>query len=103
MAADSDGQRFGEFAYAVVQPSRDFALIRLDPGVKASPEMCHFGAPRGLYSTDTDTAVVLRYYGNGRATRRRGARPHRGGTGHARPGSHPCRRSWLCRATRAPA
>ncbi len=65
VAADSDGQRFGEFAYAVVQPTRDFALIRLDPDVKASPEMCHFGAPRGLYSTDTGAAVLLRYYGNG--------------------------------------
>ena len=65
LAMDSDGQRFGEFAYAVVYPSRDFALIRLDPGVEASPEMCHFGAPRGLSTTDIDTAVVLRYYGNG--------------------------------------
>jgi hypothetical protein len=64
-AADSDGQRFGEFAYAVVNPFRDFALIRLDPGVKASPEMCHFGAPSGLYDSDTDSAIVLRYYGNG--------------------------------------
>ena len=65
MAADSDGQRIGEFAYAVVNPAKDFALIRLDPGVKASPEMCHFGAPRGVFSNDTDTAVVLQYYGNG--------------------------------------
>ena len=64
-AADSDGQRFGEFAYAVVNPLRDFALIRLDPGVKASPEMCHFGAPKGLYDRNTSTAIVLRYYGNG--------------------------------------
>jgi hypothetical protein len=64
-AADSDGQRFGEFAYAIVNPLRDFALIRLDPGVKASPEMCHFGAPRGLSTTDTDTAILLRYYGHG--------------------------------------
>ena len=65
VAVDSDGQRFGEFAYAVVRPSKDFALIRLDPGVEASPEMCHFGAPRGLSTTDFDTAVVLRYYGHG--------------------------------------
>ena len=63
-AEDSTGQRFGEFAYAVVQPSKDFALIRLDPGVEASPEMCHFGAPHGVSTTDTDGAVVLRYYGN---------------------------------------
>ncbi len=65
VAADSDGQRIGEFAYAVVQPSKDFALIRLDRSVEASPEMCHFGAPRGLSTTDTDGPVVLRYYGNG--------------------------------------
>ena len=64
-ATDSDGKRFGEFAYAIVNPTRDFALIRLDPGVKASPEMCHFGAPKGLFDSDATTAVVLRYYGNG--------------------------------------
>ncbi|MGH9038831.1 MAG: hypothetical protein ACRDZ3_01220 [Acidimicrobiia bacterium] len=63
-AEDFTGHRFGEFAYAVVNPSKDFALIRLDPGVEASPEMCHFGAPRGTFTTDTDGAVVLRYYGN---------------------------------------
>ena len=65
VAEDSSGERIGEFAYAVLQPSKDFALIRLDPGVAASPEMCHFGAPQGLYTTETGTAVVLRYYGNG--------------------------------------
>jgi hypothetical protein len=65
VATDSDGQRFGEFAYAVVRPTKDFALIRLDPGVRASPEMCHFGAPQGLSTTNSDTAVVLHYYGTG--------------------------------------
>ena len=65
VATDSDGQRFGEFAYAVVRPNKDFALIRLDPGVKASPEMCHFGAPHGLATTNFDSAVVLQYYGAG--------------------------------------
>jgi hypothetical protein len=66
VAEDVAGQRIGEFVYAVVYAPKDFALIRLDPGVEASPEMCHFGAPRGVSShTDaTDTAVVLRYYGN---------------------------------------
>jgi hypothetical protein len=65
-AEDPDGRRIGEFAYAVVQSPKDFALIRLDPGVEASPEMCHFGAPRGVSTTtDTMSAVVLRYYGNG--------------------------------------
>ena len=65
-ARDSARHRFGEFVYTVVDPPKDFALIRLDPGVEASPEMCHFGAPRGVSTTTTDTMspVVLRYYGN---------------------------------------
>jgi hypothetical protein len=69
VAKNAAGQRIGEFAYAVLdsEKPKDFALIRLDPGVAASPEMCHFGGPRGVYTTDTaDTAepVVLQYYGN---------------------------------------
>jgi hypothetical protein len=74
VALDTQGQRIGEFAYAVLQyrapsppssaPDKDFALIRLDPGTKASPEMCYFGGPRGLYTTDTANPVVLHYYGN---------------------------------------
>ncbi|HLJ08044.1 MAG TPA: hypothetical protein VKX24_05875 [Acidimicrobiia bacterium] len=67
VAKDPTGQRIGEFVYAVVHDPKDFALIRLDPGVKASPEMCYFGAPRGLFTSDTDDALVLRYYGNGTA------------------------------------
>ncbi len=65
VAKDAAGHRIGEFAYAVIWTPKDFALIRLDPGVEASPEMCHFGAPRGVYATSTDTAIVLQYYGNG--------------------------------------
>ncbi len=64
VAEDIAGQRIGEFVYAVVYAPKDFALIRLDPGVEASPEMCHFGAPRGVSTDDTDTTVLLRYYGN---------------------------------------
>jgi hypothetical protein len=74
-AQDADGKRIGEFAYGALQyPEssgaattyiRDFALIRLDPGVEASPEMCFFGGPHGLYATDTAGPLVLQYYGNG--------------------------------------
>ena len=60
----SDGQRIGEFAYGVFHVPKDFALIRLDPGVEASPEMCYFGGPRGVYTTKTAEPVVLQYYGN---------------------------------------
>ena len=65
VAMDPTGRRFGEFAYVVRDDPKDFALIRIDPEVPASPEMCHFGAPNGFYSTDTTGAVSLRYYGNG--------------------------------------
>lgn len=65
VATDPTGRRFGEFAYVVKDDPKDFALIRIDPGIPASPEMCHFGAPNGSYTTDTARAVSLRYYGNG--------------------------------------
>jgi hypothetical protein len=65
VAMDPAGRRFGEFAYVVKYDPKDFALIRLDPAAPASPEMCHFGAPHGFYSTDTMRPLSLRYYGNG--------------------------------------
>jgi hypothetical protein len=61
---DAAGHRIGEFAYGVFHLPKDFALIRLDPDVNASPEMCYFGGPRGVYTTDTADPVVLHYYGN---------------------------------------
>ncbi len=73
-AIDPDGRKFGEFAYGAIQShgtgfaityTKDFALIRLDPGVEASPEMCYFGGPRGLFTTDATGPLALRYYGNG--------------------------------------
>ena len=67
VAQDISGQRIGEFVYAVVYAPKDFALIRLDPGVEASPEMCHFGGPRGVHTGDgADRApvVALHYFGN---------------------------------------
>jgi hypothetical protein len=64
-ATDGEGNRIGEFAYAILQDPKDFAVIRLDPGVGASPQMCHFGGPTGT-NTDTGSApVVLNHFGNG--------------------------------------
>jgi hypothetical protein len=64
-ARDGAGNRIGEFAYAVLQDPKDFALIRLDPGVAANPQMCHFGGPTGV-NTDTGSApVVLQHFGQG--------------------------------------
>jgi hypothetical protein len=64
-ARDSNGSRIGEFAYAVLQDPKDFALIRLDENVQASPQMCHFGGPTGTNSDRTSTPTLLHHYGNG--------------------------------------
>ena len=64
-ARDGAGNRIGEFAYAILQDPKDFALIRLDPGVAASAEMCHFGGPTGVNSDITSAAVTLQHFGQG--------------------------------------
>ena len=65
VASDADGNRVGEFAYAILQDPKDFAVIRLDPGVEASPQMCHFGGPTGTNSDLGSSPVVLNHFGNG--------------------------------------
>ena len=64
-ATDAGGSRIGEFAYAILQDPKDFALVRLDPGVVASPQMCHFGGPTGTNNDLTGSPVVLEHFGNG--------------------------------------
>jgi hypothetical protein len=64
-ARDSSGARIGEFSYAVLQDPKDFALIRLDAGVPASPEMCHFGGPTGINTSTGSETTTLHHYGQG--------------------------------------
>jgi len=65
-ARDGADNRIGEFVYAVLQDPKDFALIRLDDGVPASGQMCHFGGPTGMNtSTPPLGLVTLHHYGNG--------------------------------------
>lgn len=68
-ARDGEGNRIGEFAYAVLRDSEeaDFSLIRLDPTVTANPQMCHFGGPTGLDASNPglDQPTVLNHFGNG--------------------------------------
>lgn len=64
-ARDSSGNRVGEFAYAILQDPKDFALIRLDATVAASAQMCHFGGPTGINSDQSSAVTVLHHYGNG--------------------------------------
>jgi hypothetical protein len=58
------GAVVGEGAYAIQRPPRDFALIRLNRGVKASAQMCHFGGPTGLEES-FDVPALLEHYGQG--------------------------------------
>ena len=64
-ATDADGNRIGEFAYAVLEDPKDFALIRLDAGVPASAQMCHFGGPTGTNADQPSSPVLLQYFGEG--------------------------------------
>jgi hypothetical protein len=65
VARDAAGNRIGEFSYAILEDPKDFALIRLDPGVNASAQMCHFGGPTGTNDEQPSSPVVLNHYGNG--------------------------------------
>ena len=64
VAADGNGARVGEFAYAVLDDPRDLALIRLDKGVTASPQLCHFGGPTHM-AGNTAGPAVLDHFGQG--------------------------------------
>ena len=64
-ARDSQGNRIGEFAYAVLQDPKDFALIRLDEDVPASAQMCHFGGPTGTNADRASLPTLFHHYGNG--------------------------------------
>ena len=64
-AIQAGGQTVGQGAYAILKGDRDFALIRLNRDVKASPQMCHFGGPTGLDTAHLPGPVLLEHYGNG--------------------------------------
>lgn len=66
VAYDRSGKRIGEFAYAVNNEDRDFALVRLDGGVVASPQMCHFGGPTGSSDPSfTGSPNIVQHFGQG--------------------------------------
>ncbi|HVE99368.1 MAG TPA: trypsin-like serine protease [Mycobacteriales bacterium] len=72
VAADSTGKRIGTAVYAVQvdvegTPSgiNDFALIRLDRGVAADPQVCHFGGPTSLDTSVENSQVVFQHVGTG--------------------------------------
>ena len=65
-ARDGLGNRIGDFVYAIQQDPRDFALILLDDGVEASPQVCSFGGPTGINETRPSLLepTVLSSFGN---------------------------------------
>jgi hypothetical protein len=65
VARSSGGRVIGRFRYATQGFARDFALIRLKQGVRASPRMCHFGGPTGVSFSRTRRTVALNLYGDG--------------------------------------
>jgi len=72
VAHDADGKRIGTTVYAVqldIEGSqsgiRDFALIRLDPGVAADPQMCHFGGPTSLDTAANAGTMTFEHVGTG--------------------------------------
>jgi hypothetical protein len=74
-AADGSGRTIGHFVYAIYEQTGsilsplDFALIRLNPGVRWSAQMCHFGGPDGMYTRHDPTPMVAEYFGNSPAYR----------------------------------
>ena len=63
-ARDAEGNRIGEFAYAIQQDVRDFGLIRLDDDVDASPQVAQFGGPTGVNDEITNGPTTLSLFGN---------------------------------------
>ncbi|MDQ3305025.1 MAG: S1 family peptidase [Actinomycetota bacterium] len=65
-AIDGEGNRIGEFVYAIQSDPKDFALIRLDDDVEASPQVCGFGGPTGVNDSQPGLLepTVLSNYGN---------------------------------------
>lgn len=69
-ARDGLGKKFGKFVYAAHTDTPEytsFGLILVDPKVKVSGQLCHFGGPTGLYKGTGISPVVVEYYGNGTA------------------------------------
>lgn len=67
-AEDRNGRFIGRFVYAAWTDTKDFALFRLNKGVRASAAMCHFGGPTGVYRDHASTPVLLNHFGNGLVT-----------------------------------
>lgn len=67
-AYDAAGKPIGRFVYAYHTDTPEYAsfgLVKLDTRVKASPQVCHFGGPTGIFDAIDATPRSVGYYGNG--------------------------------------
>lgn len=67
-AYDGDGKVIGRFVYAVHTDTpafSTFGLVMLDPKVKVSPQVCHFGGPTAVNEATSPTPSSIQYYGQG--------------------------------------
>jgi len=62
-----DGRAVGRLAYVIYDAGRrggeDFALVRLDPKVQASPQVRHWGGPSTSYRAMSDRPQTLLMFG----------------------------------------
>jgi hypothetical protein len=66
VVTDDGGKQVGRFAYATMSGQfSDFALVRLDPGVRSDPAMCHFGGPTGVTTVVSNDDLQVHHYGQG--------------------------------------
>lgn len=64
---DRSGEHIGRLAYSEhdIPAQRDFALIKVEPGVEVNPAMCHWGGPESMLSEPVQEMVELKHFGNG--------------------------------------
>jgi hypothetical protein len=65
---DESGRRVGRFVYAYRRDTPDaasFGLVRIEPKIKWTGRVCHFGGPTGTFSTRARDPIALQLYGQG--------------------------------------
>ncbi|MCA1823413.1 MAG: hypothetical protein ABR520_12135 [Mycobacteriales bacterium] len=60
-----DKRIVGRWVYLRHERLAEFGLIRLERGVKASPEVCEWGGPRGVDNEISVTPQFIEFYGQG--------------------------------------
>jgi hypothetical protein len=64
-ALDSTGRHVGNYVFAALEGVRDFAVIKLLPGIEANPQMCHWGGPTGVLDGPVAAQTELKHFGQG--------------------------------------